>query len=1399
MRFIREAQGLERHESCRSHLKKWIDMSRSRDAENKCLEEKHSEVRHALFLAVIRRTSSVSSLAPSMKKAQSPLAVKWSSYIEAIGLKDTSSKQRRVRFVENDVEYDELHGCTEQEEPMDHTLAEELVEKEVFSTQFVPRGSRFADQPEDTILEQGFLTMPVNAPFFQNRRYYCLLRGHNLQMFTSAAHAAKNSGLKEQLTILRVQDCETLPTQKQFALFGASLPVQISLMFYVIKTNGERVIFTADTKSSKRNWVHSLTRVTYVGEGKCYTSTPLVRSWCSSTPTPSICTLPPVPEVEPEEEMQDDVSAFKFLESDRRNTCTTDHNACRHLEPNAQSHKKIFGRLKVCTRGFFFVPQDLQRPILRFPFRSFIAEPVAECFVQWPIINFERISDYTIEKVPVVYLTFQTQQVIELQARGIDHPYIYKDTSITKEMEVIDTGNKQKSSLRGETPAKYIFTLQHVTLDAFLASIHVIYDVSKLPRRLRTKAEEEALLAPVLAPRLTDKFDLSLLIDFRERILMKRGCVANRIEPLLKFPGCLMLTTRRLYFQPAPLNNVLDPVLNWDYTDVDQVYKRRYLLQQIGLEIYLSNGDSFFFSFRSQTERDDFYALLMGQPELQRCRRKDLQFMMQKWQQRELSNFDYLKFLNNASGRTCNDLTQYPVFPWILCDYTSPDLHLDNPKVYRDLTKPIGALNEERLEYFKGRYEAMPRGDEAEGTPPPFLYGTHYSTPGYVLYFLVRKAPQCMLCLQGGKFDAPDRLFHSIKVTWDGCMSNYTDVKELIPEFFDCTVPASEWLQNNKHLDLGTMQNFERVDDVVLPPWAHGDAKVFVQKNRAALESDYVSDSLHHWIDLIFGYKQRGEEAVEANNLFYYLSYEGSVDLQAIDDPMQRSSLEAQIQEFGQTPKLLFSTPHPHRNEGDGKVKVATPDLLVSPRDVAPRIRRVSFPLPASRLRHQKVAALSSFKEYADSEGKDCNHRPHPYGCSLICVQIPWKLLRNTLFGQLWGSVRSGKPPKKWRWRSRLKTKYSLSTSWSWKQISASQLHKGEVTSTILSKDASFLLTTSKDSSLKLSSTEDVTQSRDVSGEFALSCCDLSPDESVVFVGSWDNCVYMHSATTGLVLDKVFAHSDGISAIRVFQNRFFTSSWDSTVKLWQYTSRRIISTPLRTFLDCEESVLCLDVSRDGLFGAAGTRNGLVYLFNLSVAMLHNRVQVGSESRNGIASISFAEDNQSYVCVTVQSELFQFNLYGEKLWSMDIRTAGQVRCFESDGNYGVGSTTAGKILFWKFHEVAGTELVYEIPQAHDASISSLEVSCCGSILVSGAVDGSVHVWKLYKKPSLKIDSSDMFHSSSRRRSRILQYGSIQTLTSTSTAPISKQQQNTRHHPSDIPNFTTQFAEADYFLE
>jgi len=55
-----------------------------------------------------------------------------------------------------------------------------------------------------------------------------------------------------------------------------------------------------------------------------------------------------------------------------------------------------------------------------------------------------------------------------------------------------------------------------------------------------------------------------------------------------------------------------------------------------------------------------------------------------------------------------------------------------------------------------------------------------------------------------------------------------------------------------------------------------------------ALESEFVSCQLHQWIDLIFGYKQQGPEAVRSLNVFYYLTYEGAVNLSSITDPILR-------------------------------------------------------------------------------------------------------------------------------------------------------------------------------------------------------------------------------------------------------------------------------------------------------------------------------------------------------------------------------------------------------------------------------------------------------------------------------------------------------------------------------
>jgi hypothetical protein len=408
--------------------------------------------------------------------------------------------------------------------------------------------------------------------------------------------------------------------------------------------------------------------------------------------------------------------------------------------------------------------------------------------------------------------------------------------------------------------------------------------------------------------------------DPNERIVFSGSVLQIKTEGT--FFGKLLLTTHAIYFHPKSIMgslNVKDLTLTdraWSLMELKETYGRRYLLQNCGIELFFMRSHPVFFAFSSLANLQLFFRHLRRQncPLLStpgslnpRHVFNDYNTMTDLWRRRLVSNFEYIMYLNVLAGRSYNDITQYPVFPWVLKDYSSPTLDLNDPNVYRDLSKPIGALNQDRLYEFLDRFSSL---DGSDGVPP-FMYGSHYSSAGVVLHYLLRQEPFSTLAigLQGGRLDCPDRLFFSIASTWNGCNKSLSDVKELIPEFF-C---FPEFLVNSNKLPLGDLQDDRgEVNHVILPPWASSPYE-FVALNRKALESDYVSDHLHDWIDLIFGYKQTGPAAIAANNLFYYLTYEGSVHIDAIEDPHQREATKAQVIHFGQTPSQLLTREHPKR------------------------------------------------------------------------------------------------------------------------------------------------------------------------------------------------------------------------------------------------------------------------------------------------------------------------------------------------------------------------------------------------------------------------------------------------------------------------------------------------------
>ncbi|XP_011493823.1 PREDICTED: protein FAN-like [Ceratosolen solmsi marchali] len=530
---------------------------------------------------------------------------------------------------------------------------------------------------------------------------------------------------------------------------------------------------------------------------------------------------------------------------------------------DSKQNQWLDGRLKLCSKSLVFVSKDINQPLIKIQLKDTnIAEKCNS--------NDGQTGSNDI-------LLVYCKQYIEMLKGNVLAPYKFV-----------------------HEPTNFLFSFNYAKVDDCLPQMSQLLRAATLP----TAEQNSMIMAIVHSRQSRFSFDTSWLEDLYEQVVFE--VQANKVLPLVINPGRILLTTCRIYFQPY--NNMDQyPVLKINLKDIKNVIKRRFLLRQVGLEIQWTrqsdNKDEYFFlSMKNQEDRDALYTNLLSQSAL-KIETIHQNHMTMQWQNGSLSNYDYLLYVNSLADRTFHDLTQYPVMPWVLQNYSSHTLDLNDPNVYRDLSKPIGALEPKRLERLKTRYSEM--------SEPKFLYGSHYSAPGFVLFYLVRKYPHYMLCLQNGRFDHPDRMFNSVADVWKNVLVNMSDFKELIPEFYD-TASNGDFLINNFGIDFGFRHDGTKIADVYLPPWAENPSN-FVHKLRNALESDWVSKNLNHWIDLIFGYKQKGEEAIKANNVFFHLCYEGAIDLDTIKDVNDRHGLEVQIMEFGQIPKQIFKLPHPKR------------------------------------------------------------------------------------------------------------------------------------------------------------------------------------------------------------------------------------------------------------------------------------------------------------------------------------------------------------------------------------------------------------------------------------------------------------------------------------------------------
>ncbi|KAK8847049.1 aggrephagy [Tritrichomonas musculus] len=133
--------------------------------------------------------------------------------------------------------------------------------------------------------------------------------------------------------------------------------------------------------------------------------------------------------------------------------------------------------------------------------------------------------------------------------------------------------------------------------------------------------------------------------------------------------GFILVTDQRIKFYKKDADDVMAAFL---YKNVKYIRQMFHQHEKKGILIEDDCFRNYSFAFKKESDCEDFLNLVSHRTKIFRSFETDkLLEKQKKWVSNEISNFDYLIYLNKFSGRTWCDFTQYPFFPWVLSKYES--------------------------------------------------------------------------------------------------------------------------------------------------------------------------------------------------------------------------------------------------------------------------------------------------------------------------------------------------------------------------------------------------------------------------------------------------------------------------------------------------------------------------------------------------------------------------------------------------------------------------------------------------------------------------------------------------------------------------------------------------------